>query len=370
MKAFFIGLLRCPNPSRVVISSSRFTAQRNLEMTMASVQTPLCNILHIDTPIVQAPIGPATNPIMTAAVSNAGGLGMLAFLRRDVDDVRRLISETHELTNRPFGANFILRGLEETDDRLDACLEAGVSVVSFHWNEPYEYVGRIHNANTLVMYTVGSSEDAKRAVAAGVDIIVAQGWEAGGHVRSVVATMALLPAVVDTVFPVPVISAGSITDGRGLAAALMLGASGVCIGTRFIASDEASVDPSYKDRIVKASEIGTILSSKVFNGGWDAKNRALRNSTVEQWEASGSPEVGHRPGEGEVIALGTNGEPVERYSAIGPYSGVTGDLEGLPNWAGQGVGLISRIMPAADIVKEITEDAVRVLENARTLIYE
>ena len=337
---------------------------------MASVQTPLCSILHIDTPIVQAPIGLATNPVMTAAVSNSGGLGMLAFLRRDVDDVRRLISETHELTNRPFGANFILRGSEETNDRLDACLEAGVSVVSFHWNEPYEYVDRIHNANTLVMYTVGSSEDAKRAAAAGVDMIVAQGWESGGHVRSDVATMALLPTVVDTVFPVPVISAGSIADGRGLAAALMLGASGVWIGTRFIASEEATVDHSYKERIVKGSEIGTIISSKVFNGGWYARSRAIRNSTVERWEASGSPEVGQRPGEGEVIATGTNGEPIERYSAIGPYSGVTGDLEGLANWAGQGLGLINHIMPAANIVKEITEDAVRVLQNAQTFIHE
>ena len=117
------------------------------------------------------------------------------------------------------------------------------------------------------MYTVGSAEDAKRAAASGVDIIVAQGWEAGGHVRGDVATMALLPTVVDAVSPVPVISAGSIVDGRGLAAALMLGASGVWIGTRFLASEEATVDPSYKDRIIKASETGTILSSKVFNGG-------------------------------------------------------------------------------------------------------
>ena len=199
---------------------------------------------------------------------------------------------------------------------------------------------------------------------------MAQGWEAGGHVRGDVATMALLPTGVDAVSPVPVISAGSIVDGRGLAAALMLGASGVWIGTRFLASEEATVDPSYKDRIIKASETGTILSSKVFNGGWDAKGRALRNSTVEQWEASGSPEVGHRPSEGEVIAMGANGEPLDRYSAIGPYPGVTGDLEGLPNWAGQGVGLVNRILPAADIVKEITEDAVRLLENARTLICE
>lgn len=124
---------------------------------MASLQTDLCRVLKIDTPIVQAAIGPATNPAMTAAVSNAGGLGMLAFLRRDADEVRRLIGETHELTERPFGGNFILRGLGDTDERLDACLESGVDVVSFHWDEPYEYVDRVHDAGALVMYTVGSA---------------------------------------------------------------------------------------------------------------------------------------------------------------------------------------------------------------------
>jgi nitronate monooxygenase len=337
---------------------------------MASLQTPLCHVLKIDTPIVQAPIGPATNPTMTAAVSNAGGLGMLAFLRRDANDVRRLVSETHELTDRPFGANFILRGLEETDDRLDACLESGVDVVSFHWTAPFEYVDRIHSAGALVMYTVGGSEDARRAVDAGVDIIVAQGWEAGGHVRGIVATMALLPSVVDAVSPVPVISAGSIADGRGMAAALMLGADGVWIGTRFVASEEADVDPSYQERIINAAETGTLLSTKIFNGGWPVAGRTLRNSTVEQWETAGSPEVGQRPGEGEVIASGPDGEPVERYSAIGPYTGVTGDLEGLSNWAGQGVGLVKRVQPAADIVREITEEAIAVLKKARTLIQE
>ena len=336
---------------------------------MASLYPPLCRVLNIDTPIVQAPIGPATNPTMTAAVSNAGGLGMLAFLRRDAADVRRLMSETHELTSRPFGANFILRGLEETEDRLEACLESGVAVVSFHWDEPYEYVARIHAADTLVMYTVGSAEDARRAVDAGVDIVVAQGWEAGGHVRGEVATMALLPRVVDAVSPAPVISAGGIADGRGMAAALMLGADGVWVGTRFIASEEARVDQSYKQRIIDATETDTLFS-EVFAGGWDAAGRALRNSTIEIWEAAGRPEAGQRPGEGEVIAKGVDGEPVERYSAIAPYAGVTGDLEGLSNWAGPGVGLVNRIQPAAEIVREITEEAVQVLRKASSFIQE
>ena len=187
--------------------------------------------------------------------------------------------------------------------------------------------------------------------------------------RGEVATMALLPRVVDAVSPVPVISAGSIADGRGIAAALMLGADGVWIGTRFIASEESSVDPSYKERIINASETDTLFS-KTFNGGWDASGRALRNSTIEMWEAAGRPPAGQRPGEGEIIAQGADGKPVVRYAGIGPYTGVTGDLEGLPNWAGQGVGLVDRIQPAAEIVKELVEDAVRVLLKANDLIKE
>jgi len=176
-----------------------------------------------------------------------------------------------------------------------------------------------------------------------------------------------LPRVVDAVSPAPVISAGSIADGRGMAAALMLGADGVWVGTRFAASEEASIDQSYKQRIIDASETGTLFS-KVFNGGWDATGRALRNSTIDIWEAAGRPEAGQRPGEGEVIAKGVDGEPVERYSAIGPYTGMTGDLEGLPNWAGQGVGLINRIQPAAEIVRELTEEAIQVLSTAAGLV--
>ena len=149
----------------------------------------------------------------------------------------------------------------------------------------------------------------------------------------------------------------------------MLGADGMWIGTRFAASTESTIEQSYKERIIKASESDTLLS-KVFNGGWDASGRALRNSTTKMWEAAGRPPAGQRPSEGEVIAHGADGEPVVRYSAIGPYSGVTGNLEGMSNWAGQSVGLVCRIQPAAEIVKEIVEGAVQVLRKAESLINE
>ncbi len=262
---------------------------------MTSLQTPLCNVLNVNIPIVQAPIGQATNPALVAAVSNAGGFGMLGFIRRDADDVRRLISETHELTNQPFGGNFILRGLDETDSRLEACLESGVSVVSFHWDEPYQYVDRVHAANALVMYTVGSAEVARRAVDAGVDIIVAQGWEAGGHVRGEVATMALLPRVVDAVSPVPVISAGSIADGRGIAAALMLGADGVWVGTRFAASEEADIAFSYKQRILQATETDTHLSNLFFTQQY---NREMGSRGSPSGRSAARRRPGNRSGRG------------------------------------------------------------------------
>ena len=134
------------------------------------------------------------------------------------------------------------------------------------------------------MHTVGSAADAKRAIDAGVDIVVAQGWEAGGHVRGTVATMPLIPAVVDAVSPAPVVAAGGIADGRGLAAALALGAAGAWIGTRFLASNEASIHPRYRERILQANEADTIYLEDLFDVRWpNAPHRTLRNQIVQTW---------------------------------------------------------------------------------------
>jgi nitronate monooxygenase len=174
---------------------------------MPTLHTALCSLLHIEIPIIQAPSRVAT-PALVAAVSNAGGLGMFGMAGRDPEGIRRMIAEAHRLTGRPFGANFLLRPEEETDTRLAVCLEAGVPVVSFFWDDPSPYIARVHVAGYLVMYTMASEADARRAVEAGVDIIVAQGWEAGGHVRGQVATLPLVPRVVDPVAPTPVVVAG------------------------------------------------------------------------------------------------------------------------------------------------------------------
>jgi nitronate monooxygenase len=225
-------------------------------------------------------------------------------------------------------------------------------------------VQEAHDGGAIVLVSVGSAEEAARAVAAGADVVVAQGWEAGGHVRGNVTTLALVPRVVDAVAPVPVVAAGGIADGRGVAAAFALGAAGAWIGTRFLAAREASIHSEYLERLLRAAETDTYYGS-LFDVGWaNAPHRALRNSTVEAWEAAGSPEPGDRPGEEDAVAARGDGSPVKRYVSSTPHESMTGEIEALPNWAGQGVGLVTRVQPAAEIVQELVADAERIIRAA------
>src|ERR1700686_2337162 len=150
------------------------------------MKTALCERLGIELPIIQAPMGGAAGPALAAAVSNAGGLGMLALSGADVETMQRRIRETRALTSRPFGVNLILEFPQE--DRLATCLDEDVTIISFFWRDPASLVPRAKSSGAVVLHTVGSADEAKRAVDCGVDIVVAQGWEAGGHVRGMVAT--------------------------------------------------------------------------------------------------------------------------------------------------------------------------------------
>ena len=243
---------------------------------MPVLQTSLCSLLNIELPIVLAPMGGVVSPALAAAVSNAGGLGMLPLTWRNLEEVRRIIRQTRQLTDRPFGVNLILHLSQQ--ERLKVCLEEGIRVVSFFWADRSPYIAAVHAAGSLVMHTVGSAAEARRVHDVGVDILVAQGWEAGGHVWSQVATLPLVPCVVDAVAPAPVVAAGGIADGRGLAAVLALGAAGASMGTRFLASQEADAHPVYKQKILQAVETDTVYSL-LFDGGWpDAPHRTLHNT--------------------------------------------------------------------------------------------
>lgn len=323
------------------------------------IRTAICDLLGIELPIIQAPISNATCPELAAAVSNSGGLGMLSVTWRQPDEIRAVIRKTRSLTAKPFGINLVLES--DMHDRLNICLEEGVKIVSLFWGEPASYIRASHEAGALVTHSVGTVSEAKDAVSAGADVIVAQGWEAGGHVRDSVSTLALVPAVVDAVSPIPVVAAGGIADGRGIAAVLALGASAAWLGTRFVASDEALSHHTYKQRLLAAGVSDTIYSM-LFDAGWEnAAHRALRNSTVEMWEKAGRPPRGERPNEGQVIARRADGSPIVRYSFSSPLETMHGDVEGMVHYAGQGVGLIKDILPAARIVQRLKQETEQVM---------
>src|SRR5271166_794297 len=313
------------------------------------MRTPVCELLGIEQPIVQAPMSAV--PELAAAVSNAGALGMLALTwSTSAGDVVR---QTAALTDRPFGGNLVLAS--DQHQRLDEALEAGLRIVSLFWGDPAAYVEQVHDADGIVLHTVGSAEEARRAVARGVDVVVAQGWEAGGHVWGQVATLPLVPAVVDAVAPVPVIAAGGIGDARGVAAVLALGAEAAWLGTRFLLAQEMPIHEDYRRKLIAAAETDPQWYPNLYDVGWpDSPHRVLRNSTAKAWEAAGRPPDGQRPGIGDVIAHFASGESIVRYEPAPPMTGTTGDIEALSMWAGQGVALARQPQSAADIVTELT----------------
>ena len=327
-----------------------------------SLQTALCDAVGIKYPIVQAPIGSATTPELAAAVSNAGGLGHLAVTWRDLEEIRDAIRETRDRTDEPFAVNLALdeaTTVVETDAHLEAVLEAGAPIVSFSFGDASPYVDRVHEAGALAVQTVGSAAAAREAVAAGIDVVVTQGLEAGGHVQSEIATTALVPRVADAVGDeVPIVAAGGIAGGRGIAAALALGADGAWLGTRFVATEEANVHEEYRRRLRESDETDTRYTT-LFDKGWPGMpHRVLANETLERWENAGRPPAGDRPGEHEVVARTNDGagEPIERYDEALATPDVDGDIEAMALYAGQSVGGVDDVRPAGAIVEDLVSE--------------
>ena len=323
-------------------------------------RTSLCDLLGIEHPILQVGFGLGATPELVAAVSNAGGLGVLSGNVRDLARLELWIDRTRELTERPIGLNLIIARPRE--EQLLVGLSRGVRVFVLFWGDPRPYVERAHSQGAKVVYQAGSVAEAVDAKEAGVDAVIAQGHEAGGHVRGRTALAAFVPAVVDAVRPLPVIASGGIADGRGIAAALRLGAVGVSLGTRFVASTEAAVGDEYKRRIVASAAEDTVYAEDLFHEGWpDAPHRMIRNGVVREWEEAGRPRPGSKPREGEIVGTlpGPDGPvPVPRYAAgmlTIPESTVP--IEEAPLWAGHSVALIHDVRPAGDIVRDLAREA-------------
>lgn len=322
----------------------------------------LLETLDARIPILSAPMAGAAGPELVAAVCNAGGYGVFPLWTGGPAEVAAGIDRLRALTDGPFAVNLNLAF--EYDDHLSVCIDKGVHGVSLFWGMDPAAIERARAAGLTVLVSVGSAGEARIAAEAGADVIVAQGWEAGGHVWGQVATMALVPAVVDAV-SVPVVAAGGIADGRTMAAALMLGAAGVWVGTRLLASTEATIHDLYRTRLIDAAESDTRWARDLYDIDWpDAPHRTLANTTSRRWDAAECPAPGGRPNENQIIGHRPNGNPVLRYQSYTPLPATTGDVEAMSLWAGQSVWRLRETMPAAEIVREIHEDARALLGAA------
>jgi nitronate monooxygenase len=332
--------------------------------------TQLCRLLGIDHPILSAGFASGARAELVAAVSNAGGFGVLGFSGVEPDAIVREVERTRGLTSRPIGVNLIIDTDSPEEDneffraQIAAAGSAGANAVVLFWGDPAPLVGTAREAGLCVLIQVGSVEEAEAAVAAGVDAVIAQGIEAGGHVRGTTSIWDLLPATVAAVQPTPVVASGGIGDGAGVGRALRAGAQGVSLGTRFVASVEADFHPAYKQRVVDAAAEDTVYTPDLYDVWWpNAPHRTLRNRNYEEWVAAGKPPPGARPGEGVSIGRrpSVSGGLVEwpRYAVGVATREFDGDIEYAPLWAGESCAVVDDIAPAGEIVARLVRDAAR-----------
>jgi nitronate monooxygenase len=318
------------------------------------LRTAFTDLVGCQVPIQLAPMGGGVvTSELAIAVSTAGGLGMLQ--RTGPGSLVDRIGRVEQAQAGPFGVNFTLYR-SDPGDRAEIELAAErARLVDFFWADPDPtLVELVHAGGALAGWQVGSVGEAKRAVDAGCDLVIAQGMEAGGHVRGTMALLPLLAAVLEAV-TVPVVAAGGIASARSMAAVLGAGAAGVRIGTRFLATPESAAHPEYVAALLAADGEATVLT-EAFAVGWpDAPHRVLR-SALEAAETFPDEVVG-------MVHSGTVSEPLPRLSARTPSREVSGTVAAMAMYAGQGVGQVSDVTPAAQVVAELAEDAARLLRR-------
>jgi len=320
-----------------------------------TIRTPICDMLGIEHPILLAGMGGVSYAELCAAVSNAGGFGTLGMAGRSPGEIRDEIKKTRDLTDKPFGVDLLAAVPESLERTADIIIEGGAKAfISGLGVPPPHLVKKFHDAGLKVMNVNGTVKHARSAEVGGLDAVVAQGTEAGGHTGRI-AGLALIPQIVDAV-KIPVIAAGSIVDGRGLVAALALGAQGVWIGTRFIASREAHAGGLYRQVIVDATDEDTIVT-RSYSG---KPMRVFKNEWVADWES--------RP------------QDIQKFPAqamlshqAGVMGGIGGQIEGLSRERsafamGQGAGAVHDVKTAAEIVRDIMAEAEAIVGRLPTLM--
>lgn len=308
------------------------------------MNTQITKLLGAKYPILQGGMAWVANASLAAAVSNGGGVGLIAGGAAPVDVIRQEIHKAKELTHRPFGVNIMLMS-DNASDLVQLCIDEKVAVVTTGAGTPGAFIPALKEAGVKVIPVVPSVALAKRAERAGADAVIAEGMESGGHIGEL-TTMALVPQVCDAV-EIPVIAAGGIADGRGMAAAIMLGAQGVQIGTRFLAARECEISQAYKDLVLSARDTGTVVTGRCTGHPCRGIRSRLTRELLEQ------EKDGIDPAEFEKLAAGSLRMAVQ-----------DGDLERGSFFAGQIAGMVTREQPAAEIIKEIATSAKQLLQNA------
>jgi NAD(P)H-dependent flavin oxidoreductase YrpB (nitropropane dioxygenase family) len=318
--------------------------------------TRFTELVGCSMPIQQAGMGTLAKPRLAAAVANAGGLGSVSSYGIPPELVATLLDDATRATTGPVCANFINMARQDAGKVREGVAVAAerVPVVDFFYSDPDQAIVDIaHRHEALVSWQVGSVEEARAAADAGCDFIIAQGVEAGGHVRGTTGLLPLLDAVLRAV-EVPVLAAGGISSGRAMAAVLAAGADGVRVGTRFVAAEEAEAHPDYVRALIAARAEDTVYT-EAYSTNWpDAPHRVLRSCI----DAANSVE------EGEIVgyleAYGTP-DPIHRFDCTAIDRSATGNIAAMPHWAGQGVGSVRRVEPAAEIVQQLAAEAERLL---------
>lgn len=326
-------------------------------MSRSAIATSLCDLLGVAQPIIQAGMGYVARAELCAAVSEAGGLGMIGAASLSPEQLREEIRKVKGVTDRPFGVDILFatigrpstdaasaRFTEGTQQQIDVVFEEGVAVLASGLGDPGPVVSQAHELGMKVLAVVGNVRNAERVAASGVDAVVAQGYDGGGHTGRI-GTMTLLPAVADAV-DIPVIAAGGIADGRGIAAAFALGAVGAWIGTRFVASTEAYAHDNYKNRIVEIGDEGTIRS-RCFSG---KPCRVIRNDTTQSWE--------DRELQDQIMPFPRQFGVIGKWLGEDPY--IAGRREGKVDIgalaAGQSSALIHNVAPAAQVLERLVKE--------------
>ena len=318
-----------------------------------ALQTRLTDVLEVEHPVMLAGMGGVSYHRLVAAVSEAGGFGCLGASTMRPDEMVEEIEKVKELTSKPFGVDLLTASARDMAGQVRSIIEHGGRVFVAGLGVPRDVIELCHENNVLVVNMCGKVRHAINAVEAGCDIVVAQGTEAGGHTGQV-ATMPLVPQIVDAVGDrVPVVAAGGIFDGRGLAAALSLGADGVWVGTRFIATPEARAVVGYKDTLVRLHEDETVVS-RAYTG---KTCRVVRTPYTQYFE--------EHPDELQPFPAQAGRAMSDGVFHLGADETATVDTEREFMPAGQGVGAIDSLVPAADLVHQFVEDAERVLAKVK-----